>query len=108
MENQNASDMVIYAVQPDGRFRLGDVTARATRDFHLRISLRAPTGAFRLYAEPTGPGRGFLVTPVEAGPGDEVRLVLEDDLRLSQVLVYVRGISTAGRLTGEGRGVGNR
>ena len=105
VQNQSASDMVIYSVQSGGRVRLGQITARETRDFRLRFSLQAPTGALRLYAEPMGPGQGFLVTPVEAGQGDRVTVVLDDESQPTRVAVYSRDAGNARRVAWRGAAV---
>ena len=90
VQNQNWSDVVVYAVRSGRKHRLGMVTSMSSARFRLPRGLALGAGDLRLVADPIGSNRSFTSEPIHLGTGQEVALSLQNHLPMSTVSVWDR------------------
>ena len=88
VQNQNWSDMVVYAVRGGMRVRLGTVSAMSRGSFPVPRTALAGSGQLRLLADPIGSSRGFLSDVLSVRPGQRVSLEVGHDLAMSFTSVW--------------------
>ncbi len=90
VQNQNWSDVVVYAVRSGRRHRLGTVTSMSSARFRLPRGLAMGSGDLQLVADPIGSSRGFTSGPIHVSDGQEVALSVQNHLPMSTVSVWNR------------------
>ncbi|MEX2581704.1 MAG: hypothetical protein WD766_00385 [Gemmatimonadota bacterium] len=88
VQNNNWSDMVVYAVRYNTRTRLGMVTSMNTRNFDLPKSVNLASGAVELVAEAIGSRERFGTGPINMNEGQSVELKIENQLAISSWSVW--------------------
>jgi hypothetical protein len=86
--NFNWSDIVIYAQVGGTRARLGDVTASGRATMTLPKSLVSSTGVLQLILDPLGSRVAFRTGQIMVHGGQQVRLQIENELRLTSWSVH--------------------
>jgi hypothetical protein len=87
VENNNWLETTVYALRSGTRLRLGTVPTGKTLEFTLPAGFT--TGAsIQLIADPIGTSRTFRSEMLAVGPGRQVQLRVENNLRMSTVSVY--------------------
>jgi len=78
VDNQNLSEMTIYAYQGTQRMRLGRARASATTELRIPTSIVSGIVQMRFYAEPmvTGGQRSYLSEMIPVQPGDQVDFLI--------------------------------
>jgi hypothetical protein len=78
VDNQNLSEMTIYAYQGTQRMRLGRARASATTELRIPTSIVSGVVQMRFYAEPmvTGGQRAYLSEMIPVQPGDQVDFLI--------------------------------
>jgi hypothetical protein len=88
VQNQNWSDVVVYAVRSGRRHRLGMVTSMSSARFRLPRGLAMGTGELQLVADAIGSSRGFTSGPIHVSNGQEIALNVQNHLPMSTVSVW--------------------
>ncbi|MGH7460561.1 MAG: hypothetical protein ACREMA_05980 [Longimicrobiales bacterium] len=86
--NHNWSDIIIYAVIDGTRTRLGDVSASRSATIKLPTTLLASSGMLQLMLDPLGSRTTFRTGHIMVNGGQQVRLLIENELRLTSWTVY--------------------
>ncbi len=86
--NHNWNDIVIYAVVDGMRTRLGDVASSRTATLKLPSTLVTATGMLQLLLDPLGSRSTFRTGSIMVNGGQQVRLQIENELRLSTWTVH--------------------
>lgn len=88
VQNNNWSDMTVYALRNGVRMRLGMVVSMGAERFTLPRMLMSGAGEFRLIADPIGSSEAFRTPPLMVAPGQRVELTLQNSLALSTSSVW--------------------
>lgn len=88
VENNNWSDMTIYALRDGVRARIGQVTALGRSRFVLPQALTSGTAELRIMADPIGSSQRWVSQPILVLPGQELRFRLENNVNLSSYSVF--------------------
>ncbi|MGH7577283.1 MAG: hypothetical protein ACREM1_19405 [Longimicrobiales bacterium] len=92
VENNNWSDINVYALRPSGSYvRLGTVTSVTKRQFTLPAGFSAYSGELRLAADPIGSGDLYVSPPIQFAEGDAIVWKVENHLPLSSYLTRTAG-----------------
>ena len=83
--NHNSATVVVYALSDGTRWRLGTVETGNEEAFSLPASIGA-SGDVSLMAHPIGSRVAYVSDPVLVGPGDRIRLTVENNLALSTAM----------------------
>jgi hypothetical protein len=86
--NHNWSDIVIYAQVGGTRTRLGDVTASGRATMTLPVSVLTSSGVLQLILDPLGSRATFRTGQILVNGGQQVRLQIENELRLTSWTVH--------------------
>jgi len=86
--NHNWNDIVIYALVDGTRTRLGDVSSSRTTTLKLPNTLINSTGMLQLLLDPLGSRSTFRTGAIMVNGGQQVRLQIENELRLSTWTVH--------------------
>jgi hypothetical protein len=81
--NNNWNDIVIYALVDGTRTRLGDAGASRTTMLRLPSTLIAASGMLQLILDPLGSRSTFRTGAIMVNGGQRVRLLIENELRLT-------------------------
>jgi hypothetical protein len=81
--NNNWNDIVIYALIDGTRTRLGDVGASRTTMLRLPNTLITASGMLQLILDPLGSRSTFRTGHIMVNGGQRVRLLIENELRLT-------------------------
>jgi hypothetical protein len=88
VQNQNWSDVVVYAVRGGRRHRLGMVTSMSSARFRLPRGLAMGSGDLQLVVDPIGSSRGFTSQPIHVGNGQDIALSVQNHLPMSTVSLW--------------------
>ncbi|HET9982788.1 MAG TPA: hypothetical protein VFQ38_04360 [Longimicrobiales bacterium] len=80
--NHNWSDVVIYVLPSGSRIRLGSVVTGQQADFVLPLNY-TPNGVMSLLVDPIGSRETFRTGNILVSPGQQVELVIENQLSTS-------------------------
>jgi hypothetical protein len=83
VENNNWSDVNVYAVRSGQRFRLGTVPSISERVFRLPAGFSIPGGEVELLVDPIGSSLTHSTGRIMFNPGDEIIWRIENHLPLS-------------------------
>jgi len=90
--NHNWQDVVVYAVHPSQRVRLGFVVSMATAQLRIPATAVSGDGMLRLVADPIGSNRPFKTERIMVDPGARIELNVENSLALSTYAVRSGGV----------------
>ncbi len=79
--------MDLYTVRSGTRYRLGTVRSMETRGFRVAQEMMEPAGSLRLLADPSGSRVALQTTDIHVTAGDNVALLLAENLRLSSFAI---------------------
>lgn len=92
VENNNWSDINVYALRPSGsHVRLGTVSSITKREFTLPADFSAYSGELRLAADPIGSSDVYVSPPIQFAEGDAIIWKVENHLPLSSYLTRTAG-----------------
>ena len=83
VHNNNWADIVIYAVVDGSRHRIGSVGAINKLTIELPIGVVRLPGHVELLLDPLGSRATFRTGAISVGFGNHIRLVVENELRLT-------------------------
>lgn len=87
VENNNWSDMRLYALRNGVRYRLGTVVSFTEERFALPRHIQPDLKPVQLLADPIGGTRSVRSYPVYLSSGEELVWALQNNLALSGVIV---------------------
>jgi hypothetical protein len=87
VNNNNWSDMTVYATRNGATVRLGSVTSMSTARFELPVAMLG-AGELRLIADPLGSTSTYRTQPVLVTRGQEIEFTLQNNLALSTLSVW--------------------
>ena len=87
VENHSFFDMHVYAVQSGQRRSLGLATGLSKRTFQLPRTLAESDRKIQILADPIGSRGGYVTELLFLDPGEQVNLILENNLNLSWILI---------------------
>jgi hypothetical protein len=78
VDNQNLSEMTIYAYQGNQRMRLGRVKSSGVTELRIPSTMVSGVVQMRFYAQPmvTGGQRAYLSETIPVQPGDQVDFLI--------------------------------
>lgn len=88
VENNNWSDMVVYAVHHNRRVRLGMVSSMNRRVFDLPSTALFSVSDLRLLAAPIGSSAEYLTDPIHVDGGQRVEFRIENVMSISNWAVW--------------------
>lgn len=92
VENNNWSDINVYALRPSGsHVRLGTVSSITKREFTLPREFASYSGELRLAADPIGSADLYVSPPIQFAEGDAIVWKVENNLPLSSALTRTAG-----------------
>jgi len=90
--NHNWQDVVVYAIHPSQRVRLGLVVSMATVQLRIPATALGGDGMLRLVADPIGSNRPFTTERILVDPGARIELNVANSLALSSYAVRSGGV----------------
>ena len=87
VNNNNWSDITVYATRNGATVRLGSVTSMSTERFELPAVMLG-AGELRLIADPLGSTNTYRTQPVLVTRGQEIEFTLQNNLALSTLSVW--------------------
>jgi hypothetical protein len=88
VQNNNWSDMTIWAYRDGLRVRLGTVTSMATQVFNLPRTIASAAGSIRLVASPLASNTQHTTPAVTIWPGQTIEFRIENQIGISTVSVW--------------------
>jgi hypothetical protein len=89
INNNNWSDMKVYALVGGVRFRLGTVTSMGRTRVRIPPSFLGHTSELRLALEPIGGRMGYVTEGIYVDAGTRLECTIQNNLRLSTL--WIRG-----------------
>lgn len=87
VNNNNWSDMTVYATRDGATVRLGSVTSMSSARFELPAAMLG-AGELRLIADPLGSTSTYRTQPVLVTRGQAIEFTLQNNLALSTLSVW--------------------
>lgn len=81
--NNGYTDVVVYAVRHGARMRLGMVTGLSRARLRIPKAALAGGTGLQLLADPIGSNDRFFTTPIYLMPGQNLELMLQENLAIS-------------------------
>jgi len=87
VENHQWSDVTVYLVRDETRFRLGFVRAQSEESFRVSAARLGGALDFRLFADPVGSDRFVVTGPIQVPRGGTTVWSIEASSNLSTVVI---------------------
>ena len=88
IQNNNWSDVNVYAVRLGSRYRLGTVIATRKATFRMPRDIINNAGDIQLLVDPIGSRNSYRSPFLHFFPGQDISMTVENHLPISSVAVY--------------------
>ena len=87
VQNHRWSDVTVFLIRDDMRFRLGFVRAQSAESFRVSAARLGGAHHFQLFADPVGSDRVVVTRPIQVQNGSTTVWTLEESSTFSTVVV---------------------
>lgn len=81
VENDNTSNVTVYALRSGTRHRIGTVTGLSTESFPIRRTMLSGGGELNVGIDPLGSNRMYTAYPIYVSEGDVIEVTVSSFLR---------------------------
>ncbi len=81
VENDNTSNVTVYALRSGTRQRMGTVTGLSTERFEIRRTMLSGGGELNVGIDPLGSNRMYTAYPIYVSEGDVIEVTVSSFLR---------------------------